>query len=325
MVGLTEQVQESEKVLSDLETRLKQLEKDKLQITSSLEKEKSSISDLVIALERIRRLPPETLIARPDAPLETAQAATILSSILPELDRRSKKLRLDLEELENIRKDLESKRVRMIESSERLKSDQRKLDEALNERKRKLQATQADIAKREKSIIQLSREAKDLNDLIAKVDRRNKDLEDRTGNSGLSRTSSSKPVMSHEEVRSIGSNRLPVSGVLKVKFGEKDDIGAESKGITIEARPGAVVSTPVEGTVRYAGPFRKYGSIILIEHKNKFHSLVAGLGKIDAFVGQKVIAGEPLGRLPEYSGRLYYELRYRGDPVNPAKQFSKLQ
>jgi septal ring factor EnvC (AmiA/AmiB activator) len=103
-----------------------------------------------------------------------------------------------------------------------------------------------------------------------------------------------------------------------------DDIGASSQGLIFSARAGSVVVAPLGGTVRYAGEFRNYGKIVLIEHKNKFHSLVAGLGKVDTFVGQRVDAGEPVGILPEQSGRLYYELRYQGEPVNPSKKFSKL-
>ena len=79
LVSLTGRVQDQERELSDLETRLDQLNRDKTNIQGSLTKQKKSIADLVMALERIRRLPPETLIARPDAPLETAQAATVLA------------------------------------------------------------------------------------------------------------------------------------------------------------------------------------------------------------------------------------------------------
>ncbi|MDY0028433.1 MAG: peptidoglycan DD-metalloendopeptidase family protein [Pseudobdellovibrionaceae bacterium] len=327
LVSLTGRVQDQERELSDLETRLKQLDRDKTNIQSSLTKQKKSIADLVMALERIRRLPPETLIARPDAPLETAQAATVLSAILPELDRKSKKLRLDLEELEAIKTELESKKKKAEEASEILKTDQKKLDAAMDQRKSALKDARSEMAAKEVSITKLSQTAKDLDDLIAKVEQRNKDLEARTGNTAsmISPKKVKQPEMSAADIRSIGSNRMPVNGVVLTKFGERDDIGAVSQGITIEARPGALVSAPVGGTVRYAGPFKKYGSIVLIQHANKFHSLVAGLGKIDAFVGQKVDAGEPLGRLPDYTGRLYYELRYRGEPVNPSKQFSKLQ
>ncbi|HRK97181.1 MAG TPA: peptidoglycan DD-metalloendopeptidase family protein [Alphaproteobacteria bacterium] len=323
LIYIAGKVQTHESNLFALEQRLSQLKKDKSNITNHLAKEKKSIADLVLALERIRRIPPETLIARPDAPLETAQAATILGSILPELDRRSKKLRLDLDELEVIENELEVKQQKLKETTEKLKTDQANLDQLMGQREKSLHKTKSDVESKTVEITQLSKSAKDLGDLIAKVEQRNRALEKRTGNNSSKKNTDVR--ISKAEIKSLGSLRLPVSGFIKTKYGELDDIGATSKGMTIEARPGAVVVAPVAGIVRYAGPFKKYGSIILLEHKGKFHSLVAGLGKIDTFVGQSVDAGEPLGRLPDYTGRLYYELRFRGDPVNPSQQFSKLE
>lgn len=336
LISIAEKVQDHETSMRYLGGRLSHLRQEKSDITNSLSKQKKSLADLVLALERIRRLPPETLVARPDAPLQTAQAATILSSILPELDRRAKKLKLDLDDLQKIETELSEKQASLKNTTENLKKDQVKLDRLMDEREKSLKKTKKDVEEKEESIAQLSKSAKDLNDLIAKVEQRNRELaeqqQQRTRSTNQASTSS--PSLRQDKVDvasmraalpSLGDSRLPVSGIIKTRFGETDDIGAKSQGLTIEARPGTVVVAPLGGVVRYAGPFKKYGSIILLEHKNKFHSLVAGLGKIDTFVGQSVDAGEPLGRLPDYSGRLYYELRYRGDAVNPAQKFAKLE
>ncbi|HNQ92376.1 MAG TPA: peptidoglycan DD-metalloendopeptidase family protein [Alphaproteobacteria bacterium] len=331
LISIAGKVQDYETSMRELEERLSQLRKNKSDLTNSLSKQKKSIADLVLALERIRRLPPETLVARPDAPLETAQAATVLSSILPELDSRAKRLKLDLDELQKIEGELTDKQASLKETTEKLKTDQVKLDKLMDEREKSLKDTKKQVAKREESIAQLSKSAKDLSDLIAKVDEKNRILAQRADESRTQNARSSRPTSPQIEqamqaaLPSLGNSRLPVSGIIKTRFGQTDDIGAKSQGLTIEARPGTVVVAPLGGIVRYAGPFKKYGSIILLEHKNKFHSLVAGLGKIDTFVGQSVDAGEPLGRLPDYTGRLYYELRYRGAPVNPAQKFAKLE
>ncbi|HNS45375.1 MAG TPA: peptidoglycan DD-metalloendopeptidase family protein, partial [Alphaproteobacteria bacterium] len=316
LISIAGKVQDYETSMRELEERLSQLRKNKSDLTNSLSKQKKSIADLVLALERIRRLPPETLVARPDAPLETAQAATVLSSILPELDSRAKRLKLDLDELQKIEGELTDKQASLKETTEKLKTDQVKLDKLMDEREKSLKDTKKQVAKREESIAQLSKSAKDLSDLIAKVDEKNRILAQRADESRTQNARSSRPTSPQIEqamqaaLPSLGNSRLPVSGIIKTRFGQTDDIGAKSQGLTIEARPGTVVVAPLGGIVRYAGPFKKYGSIILLEHKNKFHSLVAGLGKIDTFVGQSVDAGEPLGRLPDYTGRLYYELRY---------------
>nr|WP_242480579.1 peptidoglycan DD-metalloendopeptidase family protein [Rhodovibrio sodomensis] len=108
-----------------------------------------------------------------------------------------------------------------------------------------------------------------------------------------------------------------------------------AKGIEIVTRPGAQVVAPYDGKVVYAGPFRGYGRILIIEHGGRYHSLLAGLERIDAVVGQWVLAGEPVGvmaggataggtgaggQINPPAGRtpkLYVELRRTGQPINP--------
>jgi septal ring factor EnvC (AmiA/AmiB activator) len=117
--------------------------------------------------------------------------------------------------------------------------------------------------------------------------------------------------------------------MIRVGYKQTDDIGAESQGLTIEGRPSALVVAPMGGVVRYAGYFKNYGKIIIVEHQKDYHSLIAGLSKIDTVVGQSVSAGEPIGTLPKTSAdggkpSLYYELRLSGEPVNPARKFAGL-
>ncbi|HSR71103.1 MAG TPA: peptidoglycan DD-metalloendopeptidase family protein, partial [Kiloniellales bacterium] len=94
-----------------------------------------------------------------------------------------------------------------------------------------------------------------------------------------------------------GRLRMPASGRVVQRFGQATSDGLEGKGIRIAARPGAQIVAPFDGKVAYAGPFRLYGQILIIEHSGRYHTLLAGLGRIDAVVGQWVLAGEPVGVL----------------------------
>jgi septal ring factor EnvC (AmiA/AmiB activator) len=83
----------------------------------------------------------------------------------------------------------------------------------------------------------------------------------------------------------------------------------------------------MSGSVKYAGEFKKYGKMIILEHPSGYHSLVAGLETINTAVGQEIDVGEPIGVMPSTGSKrpiLYYELRYNGSPVNPARKFGKL-
>ncbi|MDZ7712080.1 MAG: peptidoglycan DD-metalloendopeptidase family protein [Rhodovibrio sp.] len=126
---------------------------------------------------------------------------------------------------------------------------------------------------------------------------------------------------------------VPAAGRIVTRYGERMQRAGgrvSAQGIEIVTRPGAQVVAPYDGKVVYAGPFRGYGRILIIEHGGRYHSLLAGLERIDAVVGQWVLAGEPVGVMAgggEADGqgtpsagrtpKLYVELRRTGQPINP--------
>lgn len=112
---------------------------------------------------------------------------------------------------------------------------------------------------------------------------------------------------------------LPVRGRLTTRFGQPRGGTGASRGIVFQARKGAQVVAPFDGKVIYAGAFRSYGQILIIEHGGRYHTLLAGLDRIDAVVGQWLLAGEPVGVLASRDSdpELYLELRQAGQPVNP--------
>jgi septal ring factor EnvC (AmiA/AmiB activator) len=112
---------------------------------------------------------------------------------------------------------------------------------------------------------------------------------------------------------------MPVSGRLVRRWNEADGSGVNSKGLAFETRPGAQVVAPFDGRIEFAGPFRGYGHILIIEHADGYHSVLAGLDRIDGAVGQKLVAGEPVGVMKpgEAKPSLYFELRRNGQPINP--------
>ena len=109
-------------------------------------------------------------------------------------------------------------------------------------------------------------------------------------------------------------------GECRVHSDRAADNGARTEGITIETRRAAHVVAVRRGTVVFAGPFRGYGRLLIIEHDEGYHVLLAGLDRIDAVVGDEVLAGEPVGAMTASSNRtpeLYLELRRSGRPINP--------
>ena len=110
---------------------------------------------------------------------------------------------------------------------------------------------------------------------------------------------------------------MPAAGEISKRFGDAEGFST-SKGLTITTRGGAQVVAPFDGHIMFAGPFKGYGQILIIDHGGGYHSLLAGMEQLDASVGQSVIAGEPLGTMrTDGAPSLYLELRRQGQPINP--------
>lgn len=334
LVNIAEDIKKNEARLNALDARIAESNKEQDEIESRLKKDRHSIGNLVLALERLDRTPPEAILARPGAPLETAQSAMLLQSILPGIYGRAESLKKDLKRLDELLEGLKRDQLEVKKTSEALALKQEEINTLLTKRKGLYAQTTAGIKKEEAALREISARAQNLQDLVARIGEREREEAERTraaqasaAQSGeeTSRAASFRPT----PIPKAGSAQLPISGIIRVGYRQLDDIGAESQGLTIEGRPRGLVVSPMGGVVRYAGYFKNYGQIIIVEHQKDYHSLIAGLARIDTVVGQSVAAGEPVGTLPKSSsdgGRptLYYELRLNGEPVNPARKFAGL-
>ncbi len=324
LIRTTGLVQKNEKELGGLEKKMTDLGARKNGIIEQISADREALAELIVALERIRRLPPQALVARPGAPLETAQASVVLGAIMPDLNRRANDFRKKLEELQDVEDSLADNKEKLKSSSEKLKENKSRMENLMAERQDNLKSAKTEFDNQAKQVAALSQKASDLKDLIKKIETQQKKKRAKsedapaTGKMRKNKVDESKLGSS---LASLGDARMPVPGTIAIKYGQPDDIGASSEGLHINARKGSTVVAPMSGVVRYAGPFKSYGSIVLLEHKNNYHSLIAGLGRIDTVVGQSVDAGEPIGTLGS-TPSLYYELRYNGQPINPARKFA---
>jgi murein hydrolase activator len=114
--------------------------------------------------------------------------------------------------------------------------------------------------------------------------------------------------------------RLPVAGQIVTGLGELSAEGVRSRGLTLATWPGAQIVAPTGGRVIYAGKFRRFGNIVILDHGGGWTSLVAGLDRVLVRVGDQLIQGSPLGRAPQGENpRIMVELRRQGRPVDLAQ------
>jgi septal ring factor EnvC (AmiA/AmiB activator) len=135
-----------------------------------------------------------------------------------------------------------------------------------------------------------------------------------------------KPAIPFSDAK--GLLPLPAQGKRVLTFGEKTQYGSQSKGLVIETRHGGQVVSPSDGWIVYAGDFRSYGQLLIINAGGGYHILLAGLSQIDAQLGQFVLAGEPVGvmsaaaksaqgKAQENAPVLYIEFRKDQRPIDP--------
>ena len=116
---------------------------------------------------------------------------------------------------------------------------------------------------------------------------------------------------------------VPSGGHVEIRFGDPDVLGEASDGVRIRGEAEAPVVAPLSGTVRFAAALGSYGRTLILEHSGGYHSVIAGIGRVDVAVGQDVLMGETLGSMPvPQNGHtdtvsLYYELRQFGRPIDP--------
>jgi septal ring factor EnvC (AmiA/AmiB activator) len=129
-------------------------------------------------------------------------------------------------------------------------------------------------------------------------------------------------------VSAQGKLPLPAQGRRALAFGDRTQYGGQSKGMVIETRYAAQITSPCDGWVVYAGEFRSYGQLLIINAGGGYHVLLAGLSQIDVRSGQFVLAAEPVGTMSggqrntpasaQVSGPvLYVEFRKDGRPIDP--------
>ncbi len=326
LISIADAIQQNENDLKRAEQKIANMKLKKSILEDKLKADRASIASLILALERIRRTPPEAMIAMPETPYKTAQSAMLMGSIIPSVNRHADKLNKNLEMLNSVEKELEQDKSTLISKSKELKSSHEKLSNLLSKRKKLYMQLSDDIKTREVAIQKISLQARNLKDLVKRIDKEEKDELKRKKMARIPQKNAK--TQPKQKIVDDGKTRLPISGIIRISYKEKDKLGATSKGITMEGRGGSIVVAPMNGKIKFTGSFKRYGNIVVIEHANGYHSLVAGLGEITAIVGAYIKSGEPIGILPNSSliprPTLYYELRRDGNPINPAVKFPDL-
>ena len=319
------------------EARLKPLDENELTIRKTLDGRRAVIGEVLAALQRIGRRPPPALIASPEDALQSVRTAMVLGAVLPEMRHEVDALASDLTELLNVRKKIATERDQLKSELAALGGERARMTALVGERQ-KQQAEREKALEAERSrASDLARNVDNLKDLIAKLEQ---GMDPAIREAREAARSDSRPALSAfrdpgrlTPAIAFASLRrqvpIPVNGAKLKQFGSPDGNGGLEKGISIATRASAQVTAPGDGWVVYAGPFRSYGQLLILNVGGGYHILLAGMDRISVDLGQFVLTGEPVAVMGNTSHIasilatgssqpvLYIEFRKDGVPVDP--------
>jgi len=323
--------------VADIAFRLDELAMQREALVASLADRRGVLAEVLGALQRIGLNPPPAILVRPEDALSSVRSSILLAAVVPELRGETEILVGDLRELARVAATIDSERRRLARTAASQAEEQRRLSLLLEE-KRLLQHKSEELLAQERGrAAELAAEATSLRELIdameaeSEIAARQSQTDGSAGDSRPSAPSGDRQLAAAQPFADMtGLVDLPVAGSFGRRFGQEDGSGGTLQGDMLATHSAAIVTAPVNGSVLYAGPFRSYGQLLILNAGDGYHIVLAGMGRISVVPGQSVLAGEPVGLMGETrlasavalggeaGPELYVEFRKEGKPVDPA-------
>jgi murein hydrolase activator len=334
LIETANRIRAAETRLAASEARRATLGDQERTIRQSLVERRAMIAEVLAALQRIGHRPPPALMVRPEDALQSVRTAMMLGAVLPEMRAEAQTLAADLTELLRVRGEVAAERERATRDIADLSNDRRRMALLVEERQKRQAQAEAALSEQRERLVKLAREADGLKDLISKLEH---DIAARAAleasaarpnPAGFQDAGRLAPSIAFATAK--GALPLPVNGVRLREFGAADGLGGSEKGLTVATRASAQVTAPCDGSVVYAGPFRSYGQLLILNAGGGYHVLLAGMERISVDLGQFVLTGEPVGLMGGAAQAaslvavgssqpvLYIEFRKDGTPVDPS-------
>jgi len=257
----------------------------------------------------LRKLPPSAFFGNTDDVNIMLKTASVLEVVHKQLALRAGEIAKTISKLDALKKRLSDDQNYNATRQKRLEEQNAKLTRDL-EARQKLQAELArNHAQAEARVKAFAKQSRNLQELISK----------------LETSAPATPPATQPKATAKGAWQSPVAGRVLHRFNERKGANERWHGMVFAARPGGSVIAPGAGEVVFTGPFRDYGPMVLVRHRDGYISLIAGLADIRVTLGQNVRASEPIGRMgTEPSPALYVELRQGSKTIDPAAWFANL-
>ncbi len=315
-------VQASEAEVAAAEARVAIIARLQRDQRARLAAQQGAITRLLGALQMLARRPPALSLVQPGSIADAVHVRAVLETVLPVVSERTAALRAEVMAGRRLRAGAEQAIVALAQNRKQLEQRRAELDrlEIEHRRQSRVYATAALFAS--DKALTLGENAKDIASLLDTLQQQATVRGVLIGLPGpvprplRPGDRPSPPLALAYSAPTQPSYRLPALGRIVIGFGEVSEAGVRARGLTIATPPKAQVIAPAAGHVSYAGAFRGWGHIVIIDHVGGWSSLITGLASTDVDVGDEVDQGGPIGRSPSNRPRITVELRRGGEPIN---------
>ncbi len=340
-IAAARDAQQREQAIAALEQTIGLLGRDAEGRQRGLDESRAEQAHLLGTLLDLARHPPDRPASAPAGAIDRMRGELLLEGTLPGLRAEARALSGEIERIAALRRKIVTQQGELASARQALGTARERLAELTAHRIELTGRLLPEDSGGAARIAKLGHEASDIGDLIKRADaateRRDKELLTRA-RAAPPATSPAAPKANPSALTAQAADptrpnqlhafdppgsvlEMPVAGTIARRFGTADATGA-IQGLSLAAPGGAEAVAPFDGRVIYAGPFRNLGLVLIIRHGGLYHTLLAGLGRVDIKADQWVLAGEPVGAMPDAvdkasGGALYFELRRDGRPVDP--------
>ena len=347
MIAAAKIIQNGEDELRKKQEELEVLQKHLNESEEKFNSENDMLIETLAALQNLALRPSEAVLVQPLSPVEVMRSSILLRGSVHALESRASSIRQSIEDISNQKKQIAS-RLQDLEKDNKILAQQQEDMKKLSQQKSTMYSqisSKSEEAKKKADM--LASQAHNLRDLLEKLEKQ-KEIARRqmAEKARLAREQAADKMrkenhgleVSYEAENNVTVPETPVTGFSKAKgrlsrpargplvtaFHSELSKGVVSNGIDIKTAAKAQVIAPFDGTVIYAGPFKNFANLVIIDHGEGYTSLLSGLGETDTEVGQSLLAGEPVGTMPaDTNSKLHMEIRKNNHPVDPNEWIKK--
>ncbi|WP_431029419.1 murein hydrolase activator EnvC family protein [Rhizobium herbae] len=340
-----------EQQIVDGEEKLTALRTKQDAVHRSLRARRSVLAEVLAALQRMGRNPPPALLVTPDDALASVRSAILLGAVVPGIRHETEDLVADLQALAGLSKEITAQKKALGDDMASRLEEERRMNMLIAEKQKLKQRSATELAAERHKAEQLASQAISLEGLIGSIESQIASVRDaaaaaRAEAENRRRMSEEQRAQARELANSVTPDKnriapayafsdlqkklaLPVAGSILRRFGDADGTGHSLQGMMLETNAGALVTAPSDGWIVFAGTFRSYGQMIILNPGDGYHIVLSGLEGVTVQQGQFVVAGEPLGTmgnkrvasatalaLETERPTLYIEFRKDGKPVD---------